>query len=295
VTVSGSTTVLPLGEAAAEAFNSLQKEYMVSVTGGGTGAGMTAIAEGRSNIAMASREVTADEKSKYGDGFQEYLIGYDGIVVAVSKPIYDAGIEGLTRDQLKRIYAGEINNWKDLGGPDKEIYAVSREQGSGTRDTFNEVIMGNKGAETPGVATVALGSAEAKTALAGSDKAIGYMGFSYSEGGNIHALALDGVVPSMRNIRDGSYELSRKLYFYTFGEPKAGAKAFIAFVMGPEGQKVAVENGFVPLAEAKVPQAAVNITPLEGKAPAPKQPGFQGLLACMALLAVSWAALKRRG
>jgi len=121
------------------------------------------------------------------------------------------------------------------------------------------------------------------------------MGFSYSEGGNIHALALDGVVPSMRNIRDGSYELSRKLYFYTFGEPKAGAKAFIAFVMGPEGQKVAVENGFVPLAEAKVPQAAVNITPLEGKAPAPKQPGFQGLLACMALLAVSWAALKRRG
>jgi phosphate transport system substrate-binding protein len=201
----------------------------------------------------------------------------------------------LTRDQLKRIYAGEINNWKDLGGPDKEIYVVSREQGSGTRDTFNEVIMGNKSAETPGVATVALGSAEAKTALVGSDRAIGYLGFSYSEGGNIQALALDGVVPSIRNIRDGSYELSRKLYFYTFGEPKAGAKAFIAFVMGPEGQKVAAENGFVPLAEAKVPQAAINITPSEGKAPAPKQPGFQGPLACMALLVVSWVALRRRG
>jgi phosphate transport system substrate-binding protein len=288
VTVAGSTTVLPLGEAAAEAFNFEQKDYLVSVTGGGTGAGITGLAEGRFDIAMASRELTSDESNKYGNGFQEHLIGYDGIVVAVSKSIYQAGITGLSKDQLRRIYAGEINNWKDLGGPDEEIYVVSREQGSGTRDTFDEVIMGDRGAETPGVNTVALGSAEVKTALAGSDKAIGYLGFSYGKGGNIQALALDGVMPSLQSIRNSSYELSRKLYFYTFAEPKAGADAFIAFVMGPEGQKVAEEKGFVPLV------TPINVTPAKEKAPAPA-PGFQGILACMALLAASWMILRRKG
>jgi phosphate transport system substrate-binding protein len=292
VAVAGSTTVMPLGEAAAEAFNFEQKDYRVTVTGGGTGAGITGLAGGRFDIAMASRELTPDESNRYGDGFQEYLIGYDGIVVAVSRPIYEAGIAGLSKDQLRRIYAGEIDNWKDLGGPDEEIYAISREQGSGTRDTFDEVIMGNKGAETPGVDTVALGSAEVKTALAGSDKAIGYLGFSYGKGGNIQTLALDGVPPSLQSIRNSSYELSRKLYFYTFGETKAGPRAFIAFVMGPEGQKVAEEQGFVPLAQPV--SIAVNLTPSKEKAAVPA-PGLQGILAGLALLAASWRVLRRRG
>jgi phosphate transport system substrate-binding protein len=291
VTMAGSTTVLPLGEAASEAFNFEQKDYLVSVTGGGTGAGITGIAEGRFDIAMASREVTPVERKRYGDGFVEHLVGYDGIVVAVSKPIYQAGIAGLTEDQLRRIYAGEINSWKDLGGPDDEIYVVSREQGSGTRDTFDEVIMGDKGAETPGVDTVALGSAEVKTALAGSDKAIGYLGFSYAKGGNIEPIALDGVMPSLQSIRNGSYELSRKLYFYTFREPKDGTNAFIAFVMGPEGQKIAEQMGFVPLAE---PIPIANVTPREEKAPAPA-PGLQGILAGIAFLGASWMILRRKG
>ena len=247
VTVSGSTTVLPLGEAAAEAFNAQQKDCQVTVTGGGTGAGVTAIAEGRSNIAMASREVTADEKSKYGDKFQQFDIGFDGVVLAVSKPVYDAGVKELTTEQVKKIYAGEIKNWKELGGPDTEIYAIAREQGSGTRDTFNEDIMGDKAAETPGVSTTAMGSAEVKTALLGSDSAIGYLGFSYIKGNDIGALALDGVMPTIASIKDGSYKLHRHLYFYTFGEPTSCAQKFIDFVTGADGQKVAEENGFIPL------------------------------------------------
>jgi phosphate transport system substrate-binding protein len=247
VTVSGSTTVLPLGEAAAEAFNAMQTDCQVTVTGGGTGAGMTAIGEGRSNIAMASREVTSDEKTKYGDKFQQFDIGYDGVVIAVSKVVYDAGVKELTSDQVKKIYAGETKNWKELGGPDKEIYAVAREQGSGTRDTFNEDIMGDKKAETPGVSTTAMGSAEVKTALAGSDSAIGYLGFSYIKGGDIGAITLDGILPSVSTIKDGSYKLHRHLYFYSFGEPTPCAQKFIDFVIGAEGQKVAEENGFIPL------------------------------------------------
>ena len=97
VRVSGSTTVLPLAEGGAEAFNGEQSDYEVMVTGGGTGVGMKNIAQGNSEIAMASREVTEEEISQFGDKFQENLIGYDGIVIAVSKQIYDAGVTSLTR------------------------------------------------------------------------------------------------------------------------------------------------------------------------------------------------------
>jgi len=247
VRVSGSTTVLPLAEGGAEAFNSAQSDYQVTVTGGGTGVGMKNIAEGNSEIAMASREVTADEKSQFGDNFQENLIGYDGIVIAVSKEIYDAGVISLTKDQVKQIYDGEIKNWKDLGGPDEEMLVIAREQGSGTRDTFNEEIMDDKSAETPGVNTVAGSNAEIRTAITGSDKAIGYLGFSYAEDGAVGAITLDEVKPTAETIKDGSYELARKLYFYTFGDATEGARAFIEFMVGKEGQKVAEEYGFVTL------------------------------------------------
>jgi phosphate transport system substrate-binding protein len=247
VIVTGSTTVLLLGEAAAEIFNAQQNDCQVTVNGVGTGAGIADIGEGRSNIAMASREVTADEKSKYGDKFRQFDIGYDGVVITVSKAVYDAGIKELTAEKVKKIYAGEIKNWKELGGPDEEIIVIARESGSGTRDTFNEDIMGDKKAETPGVSTTAMGSSEVKKAIVGSDNAIGYLGFSYTESGNIGIIALDGVLPSMQTIKDASYKLHRHLYLYTFGEPSPCAKKFIDFVTSTEGQEVAEENGFIPL------------------------------------------------
>lgn len=247
VRISGSTTVLPLVEGGAEAFNGEQSDYQVLVTGGGTGVGMKNIAEGNSEIGMASREVTSEEKSKFGDKFKENLIGYDGIVIGVSKQIYDAGVTTLTKDQVKEIYSGDIDNWKEFGGPDEMILVVAREQGSGTRDTFNEEIMGDKKAETPGVSTVAGSNAEIRTALTGGDNAIGYLGFSYAEDGSIGAIILDGVNPTAETIKDGSYELARKLYLYTFGDALPGAQTFIDFMLGPKGQKVAEEYGFVPL------------------------------------------------
>ena len=247
ITVSGSTTVLPLGEAAAEAYNAQQKDCSITVTGGGTGAGITSIAEDRSDIAMASREVTADETEKYSDKFQQFEIGYDGVVIAVSKPIYEAGIQGLSTEQVKKIYDGEIKNWKELGGPDEEIYVIAREQGSGTRDTFNEDIMGDKKAETPGVSTTAAGSAEAKSAIVGSNRAIGYLGFSFIKGEGMSAIELDGVMPNIQTIKDGSYKLHRHLYLYTFGEPKPCAQEYIDFLTSSEGKKIAEENGFISL------------------------------------------------
>ena len=246
VTVSGSSTVMPLAEVTAEQFNMLQKDYVVTVSAGGTGAGILGIAERKNDIAMASREVTEDERQRFGDSFEEFLVGLDGISLAVSDKVYLAGVTGLSRQQVKDIYSGNITNWKELGGPDVEIYVISREVGSGTRDNFNEVVLGSRDAETPGVDTVAFGGAEVKTAISGSDKAIGYLGFNYL-GGGVAGIAFNGVAPSYDNIKLDLYELHRHLYFYTFGKPTNGAQAFIDFVQGSEGQKMASEEGFIPV------------------------------------------------
>lgn len=246
VTVSGSSTVMPLAEAAAEEFNVLQKDYVVTVSAGGTGAGILGIAERKNDIAIASREVTEDEKQRFGDSFEEFLVGLDGISLAVSDEVYLAGVTGLSKQQVRDIYSGNITNWKEVGGPDTDIYVISREEGSGTRDNFNQVVLGSIDAETPGVDTVAMGGAEVKTAISGSDKAIGYLGFNYL-GGGVEGIAFNGVTPSYENIKLDLYELHRHLYFYTFGEPSAGSQAFIDFVRGPQGQKIAAEEGFIPI------------------------------------------------
>ncbi len=245
VTVMGSSTVMPLAEVAAEVFNQEQNDYLVSVTAGGTGAGILGIAERKYDIAMASRAITEEEKQRFGNGFQQFKIGMDGISIAVSDQIYQEGVRNLNRNQVKRIYSGEIDNWKEVGGPDRDIYVVSREYGSGTRDDFNEAMMEDIGAETDGVDTVAYSGAEVKTAISGSDRAIGYLGFNYL-GGGVQGIAFNGIVPSYENIKLDIYELKRNLYFYTFGDPTPGARAFIDYVLGPDGQRIAAEEGFVP-------------------------------------------------
>lgn len=245
VTVMGSSTVMPLAESAAEAFNQEQNEYLVSVTAGGTGAGILGIVERKYNIAMASRIITEKEKERFGESFQQFKVGMDGISIAVSDEIYQKGVRNLNRDQVKRIYSGEITNWKEVGGPDRDIYVVSREYGSGTRDDFNEAVMEEIDAETDGVDTIAYSGAAVKTAISRSDRAIGYLGFNYL-GGGVQGIAFNGIVPSYENIKLDIYELKRNLYFYTFGDPVPGAMAFIDFVLGPQGQKIAAEEGFIP-------------------------------------------------
>jgi phosphate transport system substrate-binding protein len=250
VAVSGSSTVMPLAGLAAEEFNMLQDKYHVSVTSGGTGVGIVDVAEGRSDIAMASREVQLSERQRYETPslkFMEFAIGFDAICLVVSPDVYDSGVTSLTKDEVKQIYAGDITNWEELGGPDMEIFVIGRKPGSGTRDTFNEIILGSKEAESPGVTIDAWDSSEVKTAIRGSDSAIGYMGYSYVRNGDVDVVALDGISPTIENIKNETYPLARKLYFYTVGDPNPGAKAFLDYVLSPDGQKIAIDNGFIPI------------------------------------------------
>ena len=250
VAVSGSSTVMPLAGLAAEEFNMLQDKYHVSVTSGGTGVGIVDVSEGRSDIAMASREVQLAERQRYETPsvkFMEYAVGFDAICLVVSPDIYDSGVTSLTKDEVKQIYTGDITNWEEVGGPEMEIFVIGRKPGSGTRDTFLEAIFGSKESETPGVIIESADSSEVKTAIQGSDNAIGYMGYSYVMRGDTRVVSLDGIAPTVENIKNGTYPIARKLYFVTLGEPTVGARAYIDYVLSQEGQQIAAENGFIPI------------------------------------------------
>ncbi|MCX6679803.1 MAG: phosphate ABC transporter substrate-binding protein [Methanothrix sp.] len=250
VAVSGSSTVMPMAELAAEEFNMIQDNYTVNVKSGGSGVGIVDVAEGRSDIAMSSREIKLEERQRYETPtvrFIEQPVGFDAICLVVSPDVYDSGVTALTKDEVKQIYAGDITNWEELGGPNTEIFAIGRRAGSGTRDTFNEIIMGSREAETPAVSYDAGESSEVKFSTQRSDNAIGYMGYSFVMTGDTKVISLDGIEPSIESIKSGAYPLARKLFFVTLGEPSPGAKAFIDYILSPGGQKIATENGFIPI------------------------------------------------
>jgi len=247
LSVVGSTSALPFVAICAEEFNSLQDDLSVSVTGSGTGVGIKSLATGIADIAMASREVKAEEIEIYGDRFEPFPVAIDAVCIAVSLDVYDGGVRGISRDQLFSIYNGEIESWKDLGGPDEPIAAIAREEGSGTRDVFNEVVMGRYDHETPGADSYRGSNAEVWAAIASGKGTVGYISLNYAKGDDLVALAYEGVEPSAETIKDGSYPLARTLYLYTEGEPDDNEKAFLEFVSGERGQAIAENLGFVPV------------------------------------------------
>ena len=256
--ITGSTTVLPAVERCAEAFKMTQDEIGVQVSSGGSGRGILDVASGLSDIGMASREVKDSEIERFGDHFVEHLIGYDAIAVAVSKDVYDAGVTELSSEDVSKIYSGEIDNWRYIGGPDMMILPVARVPGSGTGETFNEMIMGSIRAETEGVEVNAMENAEIKTLIVQSDKAIGYLGIGYTTTGDLRAVAIDGIAPSAENVKDRSYKLSRPLYLYTWNGTSKTEAQFIDFILGPEGQRIIEEEGFFPVAASSVEGACMN-------------------------------------
>ena len=235
VSVAGSTTVLPLAEACAREFNLGQKNVVVNVEGGGTDAGLRRLAAGTADIAMASRRVDAVEMEALGGNLAEHPIARDAVSIVVSPSIRESGIDDLSHDQLRAIYSGEITSWKELGGPDREIIAVSRSPGSGTGEIFSERVA------TPGVSVYRESSFEVEEFVAGSDRAIGYLGLNLAQDEDDATIAYEGVMPSAKTVKDGSYPLSRTLYMYTEAEPDGDERAFLELVTGERGQAIAEE------------------------------------------------------
>lgn len=239
VAISGSTSVGPLAEKLAHDY---QKNVNVNIEINqiGSSAGITNAINGVSEIGMASRDLKPEEKES---GLIDTIIAYDGIVV-VTHP--SNKVKDLTLEQVKQIFTGEVTNWKDLGGEDMEIVVVSREDGSGSRDAFQEIVDYSSG-ELVRSAIIASGNGNIKTTVATNKHAVGFISFEYIDE-SISTININGVEATAENVLNQTYKLSRPFLFVHKEEnlTDAGQK-FIDYILSPDGQAIAAEAGAIPI------------------------------------------------
>ena len=256
IQIKGSDTMVNLGQAWAEQFMEKYPKLLVAVTGGGSGTGIASLINGTTDIAECSRSMEKREielANKKGIFPYEIEVAYDGIALVVSP---QNPISRLTIEQLSDIFSGKITSWKDVGGPDKEIVALSRDRNSGTHIFFLEhVIKMNNKEKTRDFAKRVLmmpSNQAIVEEVASNPEAIGYIGLGYlSDKLKAVAVAKDEssayIIPSIQTVKDKSYSISRPLYMYTNAEPSDQIKTFIDYVLSEEGQKIVLDMDFVPL------------------------------------------------
>lgn len=249
ITIRGSTTVLPIGARWAEAFMEINPQIAVSVFGGGSGVGISALIEGTTDIAMASRFMRMREfEMAVANGVMPiaHEVAVDGLSIVVHP---DNPLTEITIEQVAAIYLGEITNWKELGGADMRIVVFSRDTASGTYGYFVDEVL-DDGLMRPDV-LYKVSNAAIAGAIARTPGGIGYVGIGFmSEAIVALAVAREGdefVYPSLETVADGSYPLSRSLFLFTDGWPKGIIASFIRFIQSPAGQQLVMEEGFSPI------------------------------------------------
>ena len=241
VSVSGSTTVQPLAEKLAEAFMTENTGIRIDVQGGGSSVGVKAAGQGTSDIGMASREIKESELAEFPN-LNVVVIARDGIAI-VAHP--DVTVNDLTVEQVRDIFSGKVTNWKEFGGEDQSIIVVSREEGSGTRGAFEEMVMGEDALITD-TAILQPSNGSIRTTISTTPYSIGYLSFGYLDE-TVNAISINGVAPTEPNAADGSYLIVRPLNMLTNGEPAGAVKAFLDFILSEGGQKLVVEDGYIPV------------------------------------------------
>jgi phosphate transport system substrate-binding protein len=252
----GSDTIVNLALAWAEAYQKINPDLRISVSGGGTGTGMAALINKTTDIANASRKIKDEETQnaqKNGVEPHEIEIARDAIGVIVNP---ENPVQQLTLQQISDIYSGKITNWKEVGGEDRPIVLLSRESNSGTHVYFLEQVvrLGNSKDKTLfSPDTLLLPSSEGIMAeVRQNPNAIGYDGLGYITP-DVKTLAIapkDGgeyVRPSIETVNNAKYPIARPLFMYTSGEPQGEIKTYLDWILGPEGQKIVGQVGFVPL------------------------------------------------
>ncbi len=252
----GSDTIVNLALAWAEAYQELRPNISVSVTGGGSGTGISALINGTTDVANASRKIKPEEiESIQESGVDpvEFIIARDAIAILVHR---DNPIDSLTLQQISDIYSGNINYWSEIGGEKRPIVRLSRETNSGTHVYFLEQVLrlGDKSNQTLfSQDTLLLPSSEVISAeIRDNPNAIGYDGLGYvTEDMKVVAVAkendLTPVLPSIESVNNNTYPISRNLYMYTAGEPPIIIMEYLDWIQSPEAQFIVIELGFVPL------------------------------------------------
>jgi len=260
IQIKGSDTMVNLGQAWAEAFSKAHPGVSVAVTGGGSGTGFSALIGGTCDIAETSRTIKDKERKlaqQKGYDPQEFTVALDGLAVVVHP---DNPVERLTIDRLADMFTGKVTNWKQVGGKDMAIVLLSREINSGTHIYFKEHVLrkGRKDifGEFSPMALLMPSSQAIAEEIAQNENAIGYYGVGYvTASQKVVAVAKDAagdyVTPEVEDIISGRYPISRPLLMYTPHEPTGIVKAFLDFVLSPEGQEIVEEVDFVPLKPAE--------------------------------------------
>lgn len=254
ITVSGSSALLPLMEQSIEKFTEENPDAEVSAQAGGSGTGLTQVLDG--TVDIGNSDVYAEEKLDADKAAElvDHKVVAQGFGIVVSKSL---GIDDLTTDQIKDIFSGKVTNWKEVGGPDKEIFLIHRTAGSGTRATFEKTILGgDKSLENDSLGATQDSNGAVLTAMKQNDGAISYLGLSYMNTEEAKALLnvvkIDGVSSDKENITDGSYPFWSWGHMYTKGEPTGVSKSFIEFITSSDNTESVESLGFISGSEMKV-------------------------------------------
>jgi phosphate transport system substrate-binding protein len=239
IKISGGTAHIPVMKAAAKNIMTAHAGIKISIAGGGSGVGIKQVGEGLVDIGNSGRKPTETELSKYPLKMKQWAIDGVGIVVHPDNPV-----KILSTAQLKDIYAGKLTSWKTLGGPDKTINLYTRDKASGTRAVFWKKAL-SKG-DISAKAHFVPSNGAMKTAIAQDPYAIGYVSVGHMDQ-SVGPVALDGVAPTLDNVKQGKYKVARGLYSSTKGDPNRLAKKFIDYLYSAEGQKIVAEKGFIPV------------------------------------------------
>ncbi len=246
--IKGSDTTLPLSQKEAESYMKANPSKTVTVTGGGSGVGISALIEGTTDIAQASRKIKFDEKQKLQEGgktVKEVIVAYDALAIVVHP---QNKVTDLTREQLEGIFTGKITNWKEVGGEDLKIIPYSRETSSGTYEFFKESVLKNKNYMNGIMSMPATGAII--QSVSQTRGAIGYVGLAYlnKDVKAVHVSYDSGrtfVEPSVANAKNKTYPIVRPLYYYYVTSSEARVKPFIDYILSAEGQKIVSETGFI--------------------------------------------------
>jgi phosphate transport system substrate-binding protein len=234
IDIAGSTTVQPLAEKLAGAYMKIHPETQVKVIGGGSSTGIRSVANGIVDIGTSSRELMENETAV----LDEYPIALDGIAIIVHPSLE---ITSLTIGQVAAIFSGNVTNWHEVNGPDLDIDVVTREAGSGTRDTFEEKVMNFVPITDTALQQPSNGAV--RSVVAGLKSSVGYISIPYIDA-SVKGVELDGLYPTVDSVKNGHWKLMRPLLMLTRGPAKGKAKDFIDFCLTPEAQEIVSSEGY---------------------------------------------------